>query len=89
MKVQNSTEPCSNEHCMKVKDSLIDLYINVKVRNDTSMIDISSTKLDEEREELQSLDNLDLIEYIKSSVEILVSLKMEDEREEPSRSNFL
>jgi len=48
------------------------------------MVEISSNKLEVERDELQHLDSLDLIEYIKSSVEVLVSLKMEEDQEEKS-----
>ena len=43
------------------------------------MIEISSNKLEAERDDLQKLDSLDLIEYIKSSVEVLVSLKMDED----------
>ena len=77
MKRSTSSKSC----CQAVKDALIDLYINVKVRNDTSMIDIQSDDLQHEKQTLQKIDSIDLVEYIKSSVEVLVSLKNEDEQQ--------
>lgn len=49
------------------------------------MIDIQSEDLDHEKQQLQKVECVDLIEYIKSSVEVLVSLKMEEE----TNQNFL
>lgn len=90
MKNQNSKEHSLFECCCaQVKESLIDLYINVKVRDDTSLVDMSTNRLENEREELEKLRNLDLIEYIKSSVEVLVSLKADAEGERTANGNFL
>lgn len=43
------------------------------------MIEIQSDKLEQEKEQLMKVDSLLLIEYIRSSVEVLVSLKHEDD----------
>jgi hypothetical protein len=61
--------------CYEIKEALIDLYINVKLRNDTSMYEITTEKIETEKESLRHLESMELIEYIKSSIEILVSLK--------------
>lgn len=50
---------------------------------------MSTNRLENEREELEKLRNLDLIEYIKSSVEVLVSLKADAEGEGTANGNFL
>lgn len=36
--------------CFEVKEALIDLYLNVKIRNDTSLYDVTSDKLETEKE---------------------------------------
>lgn len=79
---------CTPLCCQLVKEALIDLYVNVKVRNDTSMMDIQTEDLEAEKALLQKVESLDLIEYIKSSVEVLVSLKNEDDTEQ-DKEHFL
>ena len=44
------------------------------------MYDITSEKLEEEKAELKRKDSLDLVESIRKAIEILISLKMEDEQ---------
>ena len=61
--------------CYELREALIELYINVKVRNDTSINDLTNSRLEDEKEQIWHLDGLELIEYIKSAIEILVSLK--------------
>ena len=39
-------------------------------------------KLKEEKEDLQEVDSLVIIEYIKSSIEILLSIKLEEQEKE-------
>jgi hypothetical protein len=54
------------------------------------MYDVNADKLDQERQQLLPIDSIALIQYIRSSVEVLVSLKEEgDESEEPSHMNSL
>jgi hypothetical protein len=65
--------------CYELREALIDLYINVKVRNDTSINDLNEEKLESEKDQIRHLDGLELIEYIKSAIEVLVSLKEEAE----------
>ena len=48
-----------------VQEALIDLYLNVKVRNSDEISKYDEKKLEEEREELKETDSLVLIEYIK------------------------
>ena len=45
-------------------------------------------RLDDERDQLKKLDALVLIEYIKSSVEVLVSLKADDEHQNTNRKSL-
>ena len=39
-----------NSCCKDVHKALVELYINVKVRNDQSMLDVNADKLDQERQ---------------------------------------
>jgi hypothetical protein len=64
--------------CYELREALIDLYINVKVRNDTSINDLTDSKIEDEKEQIRHLDGMEIIEYIKSAIEILVSLKDDD-----------
>ncbi len=59
-----------------VKEALIDLYIEVKVRNEVSIKAVTQDTISQEKENLRYLDSLDLIEYLRSSIEILLSLNL-------------
>jgi hypothetical protein len=52
MKRLSSINSTGNKCCKEVKEALIDLYINVKVRNDSSMMDIQSEDLESEKVQL-------------------------------------
>ena len=43
------------------------------------MLDINSQHLNTEKDQLKNVNSLLLVEYIKSSVEVLVSLKMDED----------
>ena len=43
------------------------------------MYEITPEKLEDEKEMLSKQDSLEIIEYIEQSIELLISLKMEDE----------
>ena len=82
---QHLIKACSTSHnqskaehqcCAKIKEALIDLYIEVKVRNETSIQAVTPETLQIEKEKLRYLDSLDLIEYLRSSIEILLSLNL-------------
>lgn len=44
------------------------------------MYEITAEKLEEEKLQLRLKDSLDLVESIRSSIEILISLKMDEEQ---------
>lgn len=79
------TEQLSKDHrqfnlcCYEIKEGLIEFYLNVKLRNESSIYDITSEKLEKEKEQMRDLDSLEILEQIKTSVEALVALKSEDE----------
>lgn len=61
-----------------IQEALIDLYLNVKVRSKDEINDYNSEDLTRERENLYSTSPIDLINYIQTSVEILMNIKVED-----------
>lgn len=75
---------------MALKDAIIDLYLNVKIRNSDDVIifklyciflqidNYNEDQLKDERDQLKDTDPFVIIEYIKSSIEILLSLKLEE-----------
>lgn len=53
-----------NEKLNVIHDSLLELYLNVKIRNFNKTID--SQKVDEELDKLKNVETLTLVDYIKS-----------------------
>eukprot|EP00347_Sterkiella_histriomuscorum_P022951 403336526 len=58
-----------------VREHLLDLYLDVKVRSNDELDD---NKLAEERQKLRNVASNVIIDYIRSSIEILLNLKNED-----------
>ena len=61
-----------------IQEALIDLYLNVKVRSKEEINDYEEDDLLKERDNLYLTSPLDLINYIQTSVEILMNIKVED-----------
>ena len=61
-----------------LQDALIDLYLNVKVWTKDEIKNFKQGDLEAERENLYQTSPMDLINYIQTSVEILMNLKVED-----------
>jgi hypothetical protein len=61
-----------------IQEGLIDLYLNVKVRSKDEITEYDEEDLLKERENLYMTSPLDLINYIQTSVEILMNIKVED-----------
>ena len=62
----------------EIKEQLIELFLNVKVRSKDEISDFTEEKLEEEKEKLTESSILSLVGYIKTSIEILMNLKVED-----------
>jgi len=61
-----------------IQEALIDLYLNVKVRSKEEINGYEEEDLLKERDNLYLTSPLDLINYIQTSVEILMNIKVED-----------
>lgn len=59
-------------------DALIELYLNVKVRSNDEITHYDNKIFEQEKDKLRCTDPHTIIEYIRSSVEILMNLKQEE-----------
>lgn len=73
----------------EIKTALIDLYLSVKVRKSQEIEQYSEEKLEEEREILKRADEMLIIGYIKTSVEILMNLRSEEQEMSKEESNSM
>ena len=62
---------------LDVHKALIDLYLDVKVRSNEEIVALNEDKLELEQQRLMETETLALVEYIKTSIEILLNLKMD------------
>jgi hypothetical protein len=62
-----------------VQRALIDLYLNVKIRNAEELREFSNDKFEEERKALKDTSSLLLVDYIRTSVEILINLRKDED----------
>jgi len=62
----------------EIKLQLIELYLNVKIRSKDEISDFSEENLVEEKDRLLEASIQGLINYIKTSIEILMNLKVEE-----------
>ena len=61
-----------------VRKAILDLYMNVKIRSQDEIQYMSEQLMDKERKKLNTVDTLDIIDYIKQSVEILMHMRQEE-----------
>ena len=61
----------------KAKIELINLYLNIKVRSQEEVNSLTEENLILETDNIMNLSILDIIEYIKSTIDIIISIKVE------------
>ena len=61
----------------KVKIELINLYLNIKIRTQEEIDSLTEGDIIQEAENIINLPLLDLIQYVKSTIDIIVSTKVE------------
>jgi len=61
----------------KVKLELINLYLNIKIRTQDEVNSLTKENLLLESENIYNLPILDIIEYIKSTIDIIVSIQVD------------
>jgi len=66
-----------------LKIAIVELYLAIKIRSAEELSDLSESSLEKERQKLLDQDSFSVLEYIRSSIEIIMSLKIEDLETEP------
>jgi len=66
----------------EIRKNLINLYLCVKVRKSEDIKNINQEFLENERKDLIKIPLLDMINYIQSSIDILVEMKAIEKYEE-------
>jgi len=61
-----------------LRQAVLELYLSVKIRSDEEIDEYNKDLFDKEKDELAGVDGYDLIDYIKSSIEVLMNMKMEE-----------
>jgi len=78
-----------------LKEGILELYLSVKIRSDEEIDNYNEEFFKMEKRQLMDVDGFALIDYIKSSIEVLMNMKVEeqDEMEDPDlfdgSSNYL
>ena len=66
----------SNYTLDQIKEAIIDLYQNVKIRKESETITIDESYLKKEKSTLENVSPLTLISYIKNHIELLINVKV-------------
>jgi hypothetical protein len=61
-----------------VRKAILELYMNVKIRSQEEIQYMTESVMEKERKKLSLVDSLDIIDYIKQSVEILMHMRQEE-----------
>eukprot|EP00347_Sterkiella_histriomuscorum_P022304 403330954 len=62
----------------QVREGIVELYLNVKIRSTEEIANFCDDQMDDERDRLYKIDSLEILDYVKSSVEILMNMKGEE-----------
>lgn len=61
-----------------LEEAIIELYLNVKVRSNEEISNYDETTFEKEKQKLRLVSPYTILDYIKSSIEILMNLKSEE-----------
>lgn len=61
-----------------LKEALLELYLSVKIRSDDEIDNYTEEQFKIEKQQMLEVDGFTLIDYIKSSIEILMNMKIEE-----------
>jgi len=59
-----------------LSNAIINLYLSLKIRNHNESESLTEDQMEEERQSLQKLSSFVVLEYIRNSFDILMSLKL-------------
>lgn len=61
-----------------VRKAITELYLNVKIRSQDEIANMNEEGMVYEKSKLGCIDTLDIIDYIKQSVEILMHMRIDE-----------
>ncbi len=56
----------------------MELYLSVKIRSDDEIDNYTEEQFKKEKQEMRAVDGFTLIDHIKSSIETLMNMKIEE-----------
>ena len=71
----------------ELKEAIVELYLAIKIRSLDELNEITETKIDEEKNKLDKVSGFQVLEYIRTSIEIIMNLKIEDLEQEFNKRN--
>eukprot|EP00831_Metopus_contortus_P071992 TRINITY_DN65739_c0_g1_i1.p1 TRINITY_DN65739_c0_g1~~TRINITY_DN65739_c0_g1_i1.p1 ORF type:complete len:179 (+),score=56.22 TRINITY_DN65739_c0_g1_i1:115-651(+) len=84
--LNNMAEVINSKTGQNLKDAIIDLYLNIKIRSNDEIVQFTDEKYDAERIKLCETDLFVILDYIRTTVEILMNMKEEEKEQHSSRS---
>ena len=73
----------------ELREAIIELYLAIKIRSTEELDKITDDILEEEKKKLDQVSAFQVLEYIRTSIEIIMNLKIEDlEKEFHNRNRF-
>ncbi|CDW79975.1 UNKNOWN [Stylonychia lemnae] len=82
--MSNSDNKSIATELKNLKEAIIDLYLAIKIRSTEELDKIDESHLEKEKKKLLKQDGFQILEYIRSSIEIIMNLKIEDLEKEMS-----
>jgi hypothetical protein len=64
-----------------LREAILELYLSVKIRSDDEIDDYNKDIFDDEKKEMATVNGYTLIDLIKTSIEELMNMKMDDQSE--------
>lgn len=68
-----------------LEEAIIELYLNVKVRSNEEINNYDESMFEKEKQKLREVNSHTILDYIKSSIEILMNLKSEEQNNKLSK----
>ena len=72
----------------ELKDAIIELYLAIKIRSTDELDQITDKVLEEEKRKLEKVSGFQVLEYVRTSIEIIMNLKIEDLEKEFNNRNL-
>lgn len=76
--IQASTPQSTRSQHEHLREAITDLYLDVKIRSSDEIDQYDTEQFEKEREKLSQLSLMNIIEYIKASIEILMNMKLDE-----------